>query len=438
MYSQEQWFDRTHDVFLDWLIAGGILALLGYLSLFFALLYMLWKGPKGVERHAHEWSITEKAVFTGMITAYFVHNLFVFDNLVSYIIFFLLLAYVSSRYNNTVVHDAHQSRPLIANQSTQALVAIVVAVLCVSGIYYMVYKPYMAGKYLILALQPNLVSASTQQKLTPEEDAQYRLEQVTKALSYNTFGNTEIRERLTDIAGNAYASIAAQAPQTLPDVLKNLDELVTTEYQKQLAQTPNDPRPFIFYGLYLQKLGAYEKALPFIEKAISLSPTKQSFYFQKGATLLAAGKTEEAVAALKQAYDIEPANLEAKVLYAIGLIYAEKYADAKAFINGDTTVGADGRVLQAYLAKNRFTDLVEIIKTKIAADPTNGQLHMSLAGVYLKMHQSSNAIKEIQEAMKLAPQFVQLGNYYIKEIRAGRDPSAAPAPTQEQINAANK
>jgi O-antigen ligase len=34
MYSQEQWFDRTHNVFFDWLIAGGILGLLSYLSLF--------------------------------------------------------------------------------------------------------------------------------------------------------------------------------------------------------------------------------------------------------------------------------------------------------------------------------------------------------------------------------------------------------------------
>jgi O-antigen ligase len=34
MYAQEPWFDRTHNVILDWLIAGGILGLLAYLSLY--------------------------------------------------------------------------------------------------------------------------------------------------------------------------------------------------------------------------------------------------------------------------------------------------------------------------------------------------------------------------------------------------------------------
>ena len=41
MYAQEQWFDRTHNVISDWLIAGGALGLLSYLSiLFFAFFYI--------------------------------------------------------------------------------------------------------------------------------------------------------------------------------------------------------------------------------------------------------------------------------------------------------------------------------------------------------------------------------------------------------------
>ena len=34
MYNQEQWFDRAHNIFLDWLVAGGFLGLLSYLSIF--------------------------------------------------------------------------------------------------------------------------------------------------------------------------------------------------------------------------------------------------------------------------------------------------------------------------------------------------------------------------------------------------------------------
>lgn len=437
MYSQEQWFDRTHDVFLDWLIAGGVLALLGYLSLFVALLMMLWKEPKG-SVSAKEWSYTEKAIFTGMIAAYFVHNLFVFDNLASYIIFFLLLAYVSSRYDSMAAPVENDSRPLVENASTQALIAIVVAALCVGTVYYVVYKPYMAGKDLIYALQPNLVNAATHQPLSNEESAQYRLTEIKKALSYNTFGDTEIRERLTDIAGNAFAALSTPDSPVVPQVLKDYDDLLASEYKKQLAETPTDPRPYILYGNYLQKTGQYELALTYINKAVALSPNKQPFLYQKGTTLIALGKADEGLAVLKQAYDLAPANPEAKVLYAVGLIYSGKYDQAKTFMNGDISLTADSRVLQAYLSMNRFADIVDIIKTKIAADPNNGQLHMSLAGVYLKMHQGQNAIKEIQAAIKIAPQFAALGNFYIKEIQAGRDPSNEPTPTQDQLDAANK
>src|SRR3989338_1800558 len=44
MWAQEQWFDRTHNIFFDWLIAGGLFGLLAYLSLFCALLFYLWRG----------------------------------------------------------------------------------------------------------------------------------------------------------------------------------------------------------------------------------------------------------------------------------------------------------------------------------------------------------------------------------------------------------
>ena len=45
LYGQEQWFDRTHNIIFDWLIAGGILGLLSYLSIFAALAYYLVVRP---------------------------------------------------------------------------------------------------------------------------------------------------------------------------------------------------------------------------------------------------------------------------------------------------------------------------------------------------------------------------------------------------------
>ena len=65
MYDQEQWFDRTHNVFLDWLIAGGILGILSYLLMFFAVVFSLWRKSGG------NFSVIEKSILTGMLAGYF-------------------------------------------------------------------------------------------------------------------------------------------------------------------------------------------------------------------------------------------------------------------------------------------------------------------------------------------------------------------------------
>jgi Flp pilus assembly protein TadD len=81
--------------------------------------------------------------------------------------------------------------------------------------------------------------------------------------------------------------------------------------------------------------------------------------------------------------------------------------------------------LQAFADKQRFADIVEIGKMKVATDPNNPQFHMSLAGAYLKMGKRADAITEIKKVIELAPEFKETGEFYIKEIQAGRDPSQA-------------
>ncbi len=46
LYSQEQWFDRTHDIFFDWLVTGGLFGFAAYFFLFGAALWLVWKNAK--------------------------------------------------------------------------------------------------------------------------------------------------------------------------------------------------------------------------------------------------------------------------------------------------------------------------------------------------------------------------------------------------------
>src|SRR3989344_6375208 len=91
MYAQEQWFDRVHNTVLDWLVAGGALGLLSYLALFACALWCIRK--RGV------FDVFERSILTGLLAAYFFHNLFVFDNITSNLLFVSVLAYIAWRAN---------------------------------------------------------------------------------------------------------------------------------------------------------------------------------------------------------------------------------------------------------------------------------------------------------------------------------------------------
>ncbi len=86
LFAIETWVDRSHNVVLDWFINAGIFGLLFYLSLFVALFYKLRMPTR----------IGTFVVLSGVI-AYFVQNLFVFDNINTYIMFFTVLAYASRK-----------------------------------------------------------------------------------------------------------------------------------------------------------------------------------------------------------------------------------------------------------------------------------------------------------------------------------------------------
>ncbi|MDQ5912073.1 MAG: hypothetical protein QG568_286 [Patescibacteria group bacterium] len=438
MYAQEQWFDRTHNVFFDWLIAGGLLGLLSYLGLFFALIYVLWRKTI-LNADSVVFDVLEKTVITGLLIAYFVHNVFIFDNLASYILFFILLAYVHQRSTDTtvVVSDTKSNAKLNANTKSDSKnsyndlmnnssVSIAIILIAMLAFGYVsneaVYKPYMAGKTLIQALQysqPEAAKVLGAEKTSPKAI----LELFKKALAYDTFANTEIRERLAETAPALLVATANKDPELTQAIMS----LVVSEYEKAIVESPKDPRPLMFMALYSQKMGQFNEAIKYMDQAIALSPTKQSFLHQKAIIEISLDQNVQAVETFKKAYELEPKSKESKVLYSLGLIYNNKFSEAKKILEGDILALTDQRILDALLQKKMYSEIIEIAKLKIEADPKNPQTYMSLAGLYLQMKKPADAIAQIQKVIELSPESKQVGEYYISEIRAGRDPSKTQA-----------
>jgi tetratricopeptide (TPR) repeat protein len=295
LYNQESWFDRAHNAPLDFLVAGGILGFLSYLALFGSALYLLWLRRNNL-------SMAERSLLTGLFAGYLFQAIFVFDNLVSYIMFFTALAYVHSR-----VTEAEENKPafkfmadFISNEEYQNYILIpVVILLTIAGVYFVNVPGIKANKTLIQSLR--LIQGS---QVVPA------IESFKLALSYKSMGDSEIREQLL-----SYAPSVLKTNELDMNIRKDFLSLTVTEVEKQIAIVPNDARYHILMASLLNNIGNPEAALKYVNKAIELSPQKQAMRFELIQSLYMLGRKDEALAEAQKAYDLDRNYDQAKSIY---------------------------------------------------------------------------------------------------------------------------
>ncbi|MFH1413219.1 MAG: tetratricopeptide repeat protein, partial [bacterium] len=75
-----------------------------------------------------------------------------------------------------------------------------------------------------------------------------------------------------------------------------------------------------------------------------------------------------------------------------------------------------------YVEIGNFQKVTAIWEILIEQNPDNAQYRVSLAASYLQIGEREKAIEQLEKAIELEPKFKQQGEYYINEIRAGRNP----------------
>lgn len=391
MFGQEEWFDRTHNVFLDWLIAGGILGLLAYLSMYFALLYSIYKAGTQLNQ-------TDRAVLFGMISAYIFHNVFVFDNLVSYIMFFSILAFIHSSYS----HKKEIKNGLFDKTFTKDQVNYVttplIAVGVISMIYFVNIPAFQANKNLIKAL-------------TTQADQRVNYDYFKKAYSYNSFGFDEITEQVIQ------ASLGV-APTASPELKKDFIDLAEQKIEDKLKKTPTDARYLVFAGSFMNNQGRFAEALEYLNRAIDASPNKQTILYEIGSSYLGLGDTKKMFEYFKKAYDLKPESIESKKLLAIGAIYAR---DIKTLTELGTQIDKvliinDNRFLKAYSDIGEFNTVIAILNERLKVDPKNVQNKLTLAQVYTTIGQRDRSIQLLKEISSDYPEYKDQIDSYIQQL----------------------
>jgi O-antigen ligase/Flp pilus assembly protein TadD len=400
MYGHEQWFDRAHSVFLDWLVAGGLLGLLAYLALYVLALFYIWKA---------DLSIGQKSVLIGLLVAYGIHNIFVFDNQTSYVMFFTLLAMISALVSGKkckLLGDPTKNMSEDAVVVRDYIFVPIIVIAFISGFYFINIRVIQANTRLITALR----SCSDGKTLS--------VKTFENALKLNqTTANQEIREQLISCAGNVLNS--SQIPA---QIKTDFYELTKKEIDRQITETPNDARMYVIAGSFYNSLGKFDISLPILEKANKLTPGKQAVKFDLATNYINTNRAEDAIAIAKDAYESAPDYELSKIAYALALVNGGKEKIAHEIFGNDPKIFTDERMIGIYGKLGNYAKVIEIYKELVDKKPEDPQVKFFLAAAYAMDDQTWTATNELKSLIEKFPQTKTQIEPLIKQLQEGKNP----------------
>lgn len=380
LYDQEQWFDRAHNVFFDWLIGAGILGLLAYLSLFAGALFVIYR--------SEDFSLFEKSIWLGLLSAYFVHNLFVFDNIVSYLFFFTVLAYLHTEAGGQKVIYTK-----VANQPVQYSVAVVSVVLLIIASTFFVFKPMMAAENLITGLR-QLNSGADSGNAEQLESAK---QSFLKAYGQSPTAKKQTAEQLLTNSVSVLNSDEVSA-EVKEDILGQASRLMKLEIEAD----PHSARQWLFYGGYLTNFADQEEVTNALEKALELSPKKPQILFQLAESSLRFGDNIKAKEYSQTAYELAGQFSEAQIRHALILFRIGDSLEAEQLLEKHfgTTAVNDRQLIGYYHQIKKYDLLIEIFQKRVEENP-NAENLLNLVNLYISTNNQEAALEVLRQAQEV-------------------------------------
>jgi O-antigen ligase len=361
MWNLESWYDRSHDVFFDWLVAAGALGLISYLSLYVVALWLMWKRGSTMP-------LRERAILTGALAGYFVHNIFVFDNLISYILFFFLLAYIA--WKTGARGEVHHGRSISDDQMNMLYLPLV-GILALATLYMVIYKPFMVNRLLVRGLDVNRLV----QSMPFAEAVKVQQESFEKAIALRVGGSEEAREQFyqTTLRMSQVTipeDVPAEDKQKSVQALNNLIASARKDIEASYEAHKNDVRMLSIYGMFYNGINDGVSAEKALARAHELAPKKQLVSFDLVRAYLVQGKYTEAYALAKETYDLAPAYGMASKMYQLAAVYAGKWSEAKAYIaSKGEHVAFDSDILSAMVSTRQIGLAIQLLNDLKKASP---------------------------------------------------------------------
>ncbi|MBN1778955.1 MAG: O-antigen ligase family protein [Candidatus Buchananbacteria bacterium] len=424
--GSQVWFDRAHNIIFDRAITVGIAGLIVYLLFIFSPVFYLNRKEK------FKTSMSLPIIMVGLIIAFFVQDLFVFEAVTTYIMLFFVWSFMS-----IFATDFKFKWPQQGANRIIGLLPFITYLIFISPLIYLVnIKPAQANLDAATAIVDSQNGTNDFFKV---------VDQFKNVLAIDTYGIPEYRIQFIQFVDQNLANLGPVALSVIP-ILNYADQQVDI----QLIDQPNNAKNYLlamrhynytFASLPEQKFDRLQKALSYLPKLEELSPDRPQVYQEAGYSHLYLyrnykdqnnlDQAGQEVALAEQYFnrviDINPQVVES---YSnLIMLYLNTNDNEKIQKTVDEMVDlAPNYQKPSYL--NNFINLSVgnknyywaqyFVERWLEVDPENLDLFTQLALAYAYQGKDQQAIDTANKIKAINGQYSDQADLFIQDVKAGK------------------
>jgi len=419
--SSVVWFDRAHNIVFDRLITGGLIGLLLYLSMLFVPLVYLWKHfykNKSVNGYFIP------VIFSLIILAYFIQNLFIFEALVTYIPLFIALAFLSQFCPSWQGKFSQSKKPY--------LVLLTIGIVLFLPLFFSFnVKLASANKGLIQAM----INAKTQK---PQE----AYDQFINVINMNTANNQEYRQHFGEFVTGLVGNIQNFDQEWVSQATMRVEQ----EFDKQIQEKPLNTRNYLMFMRFLNKTYQFNverlnKSLELGAKALELSPTRPQLYYEIAYTQIYLGKyyrslgqtekTEQlfnqSVENMQKAIDLQDKVIESYTNMIMVLFTVDRGEEVQSYLDKMDNMGLNyhqantlERMANSAIHAEDYEWTNKFYQDLVIIAPEKPENWVNLALSYAYLGQKEKAIEMAEKVKEFGGEYIEQSGSFIQDVLDGK------------------
>lgn len=395
----ENWFDRTHNVYLDQLMAGGVLGLAAYLAILGYLFYSLFKKRKD--------DYYKFAVLSSLLIAYSIHNFFVFDTLNTSFLYFFLIGLIGFRETD-LAGNTEKSEP---NNRAFNRTFIVLLIINILVFYKLIYLPLKINRALYVGYY--YVVADTFRSY----------ENFKLALNYK-FGSVEGAVQL-----NKMNDLVDTQPGVSSAIKENYLALDREKLKFASANFPLDIKTKIYLAQLIlnsyRDIKELDEAEILLKRSIELSPDRVESSYLLYNLYSKRGEKPKARAVLEDLIKRLPWYGGAKIML-MGDLYKEDATRAETLYQegikqfGYLDFGGLTKIITYLLDGKRYQEAIPYYNDLIKSEPARYDYRLDLAKVYYLSGDTKSALEQINIIKSNSPETLSGYDGFINTLNAAK------------------